>query len=628
MRDAVTRFVVSLATGRRGLNEEGGDDGGGGADGGADAARAIAEAEHRLTGFNGMLLSLILVLLIVSGVWSDRHKFPASSSSILIGAALGAIFRIVGEQESHMLSSAAGVKFDEELFLFVMLPPIIYEAGYSLPRRPFFQNFMTIFLFAIVGTLLTTFVIGKTVYSVGSTGVFASPSGQVDALDFTTPLDSYLFGALISATDPVATLAIMGAVNADPVIYTIIFGESVLNDAVAIVLVRIIEEMGSDGFGDTVHYFVGVLKFFEVAVGSLVVGVVVAALSALLMKRVDITHHPSFELALVILFGYASYSTAECLGFSGILSLFTCGVIAGHYHKSSLSPAARAATGVSLQTMAHLAETAVFAYMGVDLFASKGAGYDAFSASGHGVNVTADGDAAAGLVFERANLVGFVFFCLAVVLLARVVVVLPLCFFANTFRGAHRKLSGRAMAMLVFAGLRGAIAFALAHNVHSPHQQQIAAATTTVVMATVFVLGGTTRTVLRKLKMQAPPRPPGQGMLEDTPHRSDEDGFSSEGDRRGVLNRYQYLDKRYLMPLFGGGPASNRRGRAGVEPTSTHSAAGGASGMVADGYNQSSDDRSEVSEASADEVTRRAVAVEMVGLQPGGDADSSTVTRA
>ena len=170
MRDAVTRFVVSLATGRRGLNEEGGDDGGGGADGGADAARAIAEAEHRLTGFNGMLLSLILVLLIVSGVWSDRHKFPASSSSILIGAALGAIFRIVGEQESHMLSSAAGVKFDEELFLFVMLPPIIYEAGYSLPRRPFFQNFMTIFLFAIVGTLLTTFVIGKTVYSVGSTG--------------------------------------------------------------------------------------------------------------------------------------------------------------------------------------------------------------------------------------------------------------------------------------------------------------------------------------------------------------------------------------------------------------------------------------------------------------------------
>ena len=137
------------------MNEEGGDDGGGGADGGADAARAIAEAEHRMTGFNGMLLSLILVLLIVSGVWSDRHKFPASSSSILIGAALGAIFRIVGEQESHMLSSAAGVKFDEELFLFVMLPPIIYEAGYSLPRRPFFQNFMTIFLFAIVGTLLT-----------------------------------------------------------------------------------------------------------------------------------------------------------------------------------------------------------------------------------------------------------------------------------------------------------------------------------------------------------------------------------------------------------------------------------------------------------------------------------------
>ena len=59
--------------------------------------------------------------------------------------------------------------------------------------------------------------------------------------------------------------------------------------------------------------------------------------------------------------------------------------------------------------------------------------------------------------------------------------------------------------MLVFAGLRGAIAFALAHNVHSDHQKSIAAATTTVVMATVFVLGGATRTVLRLLKMEAAP---------------------------------------------------------------------------------------------------------------------------
>lgn len=95
---------------------------------------------------------------------------------------------------------------------------------------------------------MSTFVIGQTCYALGSTGAFASDSGRADSLDFTTPLDSYLFGALISATDPVATLSIMGAVNADPVVYNLVFGESILNDAVAIVLVRIFSSMGQTGF--------------------------------------------------------------------------------------------------------------------------------------------------------------------------------------------------------------------------------------------------------------------------------------------------------------------------------------------------------------------------------------------
>ena len=189
-----------------------------------------------------------------------------------------------------------------------------------------------------------------------------------------------------------------------------------------------------------------------------------------------------------------------------------------------LPPTASAA--VTLKALAHLAETAVFAYMGVDLFAISGAGVDAFGRAHHtwlNSSVAAGGGAAAdsasegglsspigarrrGLIGDAeggAHIVLFVLVALVVVLLARVVVVLPLCFVANRFRGKRRKLSNRAIAMLTFAGLRGAIAFALAHNVHSDHQPTIAAATTTVVMATVFILGGATRTVLRLLKMEA-----------------------------------------------------------------------------------------------------------------------------
>eukprot|EP00966_Prymnesium_polylepis_P011245 259043-Prymnesium_polylepis.1 len=134
--------------------------------------------------------------------------------------------------------------FNEEVFLYALLPPIIFEAGFSLAKGYFFSNLTTILLFAVVGTLLSTIIIGQSCHWAGSAGFFASQGSN--ALDFRTPRDSYLFGALISATDPVATLSIMGAVNADPIVYTLVFGESVLNDAVAIVVVRILESMDAN----------------------------------------------------------------------------------------------------------------------------------------------------------------------------------------------------------------------------------------------------------------------------------------------------------------------------------------------------------------------------------------------
>lgn len=101
----------------------------------------------------------------------------------------------------------------------------------------------------------------------------------------------------------------MGAVNADPVIYTLVFGESVLNDAVAIVLVRILQTMGRVGFQDPFAYIVGVGQFFGVSLGSLLVALLVSGMSAFLLRRFDMSHHPAFELAMILLVGYASCNT-------------------------------------------------------------------------------------------------------------------------------------------------------------------------------------------------------------------------------------------------------------------------------------------------------------------------------
>jgi sodium/hydrogen exchanger 8 len=92
----------------------------------------------------------------------------------------------------------------------------------------FFQNIGSILVFAIFGTAISAFVMGSGVYLFGKINLTYSLNAR----------DSFAFGSLVSAVDPVATLAIFNALEIDPVLYMLVFGESILNDAVAIVLTK------------------------------------------------------------------------------------------------------------------------------------------------------------------------------------------------------------------------------------------------------------------------------------------------------------------------------------------------------------------------------------------------------
>lgn len=122
--------------------------------------------------------------------------------------------------------------FSPEFFFFVLLPPIIFEAGYSLEKKHFFENIGAITLFAFGGTIISAFVVGWLTY-------WSSQLGLI-SVDKDNPMEALLFGSLISAVDPVATLSIMGSpeLQCDNLLYSLVFGESVLNDAVAIVLFK------------------------------------------------------------------------------------------------------------------------------------------------------------------------------------------------------------------------------------------------------------------------------------------------------------------------------------------------------------------------------------------------------
>jgi NhaP-type Na+/H+ or K+/H+ antiporter len=122
------------------------------------------------------------------------------------------------------------------LFMFLLLPPIIFESGYNMDKKPFMRNIGTILMFSFVGTFIAIFFSSTMFWATGVAGV---------SYEFTIK-DSFAFGSLISATDPVAVLAIFKEMDADENLYAIVFGESIFNDAIGIVMYETVRDMGTD----------------------------------------------------------------------------------------------------------------------------------------------------------------------------------------------------------------------------------------------------------------------------------------------------------------------------------------------------------------------------------------------
>ncbi|XP_016019035.2 sodium/hydrogen exchanger 5 isoform X3 [Rousettus aegyptiacus] len=158
---------------------------------------------------------------------------PESCLLILLGLVLGGIVLAVAKKAEYQLEPGT-------FFLF-LLPPIVLDSGYFMPSRLFFDNLGAILTYAVVGTLWNAFTTGAALWGLQQAGLVA-PRVQAGLLDF------LLFGSLISAVDPVAVLAVFEEVHVNETLFIIVFGESLLNDAVTVVLYKVCNsfvEMGS-----------------------------------------------------------------------------------------------------------------------------------------------------------------------------------------------------------------------------------------------------------------------------------------------------------------------------------------------------------------------------------------------
>ena len=277
-----------------------------------------------------------------------------------------------------------------------------------MPAQALLPELPAIILYSLLGTFASTFIIGYGTYA-------AAKLGWITGVGTSDPIEALLFGAMISAVNPVATLSIMGTpeLNCDPLLYSLVFGESVLNDAVAIVLFRVFFQYYSQHEVTSNQIPGAVLEFVGVSIGSVGVGVLVGLGCAFLFKNTRISEHPTYEIGLLFLFAYGSYAFAESLELSGIMALFFCGIILAHYNSYNLSAVSRDTAEVTSKTLAQLAEYFVFLYMGMGFFTGS---YTHWNAS-------------------------FIVFAVVLCLVSRLFNTFPLTVVANLRRPAGKKIS-------------------------------------------------------------------------------------------------------------------------------------------------------------------------------------------
>uniref|UniRef100_A0A8B9PEB3 Sodium/hydrogen exchanger n=1 Tax=Apteryx owenii TaxID=8824 RepID=A0A8B9PEB3_APTOW len=385
---------------------------------------------------------------------------PESCLLILLGLGLGGIVLAVAKKAEYQL--------EPNMFFLFLLPPIVLDSGYFMPSRLFFDNIGAILTYAVVGTLWNSFATGVALWGLHRAGLM-DPGVKAGLMDF------LLFGSLISAVDPVAVLAVFEEVHVNETLFIIVFGESLLNDAVTVVLYKVFNsfvELGPAHIHAT-DYVKGVVSFFLVSLGGTAVGLLFAFLLALITrftKRVRI-----IEPLFVFLLAYVAYLAAEMVSLSSILAVTFCGICCKKYVEANISQKSRTTVKYTMKTLASSSETIIFMFLGISAVdTSKWA-------------------------WDTTLVLGTLLFIL---LFRAVGVVLQTCVL-NRFRLIP--LDRIDQVVMSYGGLRGAVAFALVillDGAKVKAKDYFVATTIVVVFFTVIVQGLTIKPLVTWLKVK------------------------------------------------------------------------------------------------------------------------------
>jgi len=280
------------------------------------------------------LLGVAAVVIVVAAAVFARK----------LGIALPLILTVIGAGLSFIPGMPA-LELDPEWILILVLPPLLYSAAVNVPLVDFRRNLTPILGLGVLAVVLSAFVTGTIIY-------FLLPD-----LDYASAI---ALGAVIGPTDAVAATSVAKRLGLPHRLVTILEGESLINDASALVLLR--TAIAAVGGAVSIGGVLG--QFAWAVVGGAIVGLLLGWISVLLRSRFS---DDLLATALSFVVPFIAYIGAEEIGASGVIAVVGAGLLIGHQSARRFSARTRLAERLNWRTVQFVLENGVFLLMGYQL---------------------------------------------------------------------------------------------------------------------------------------------------------------------------------------------------------------------------------------------------------------------